>query len=289
MATEIETVAPTVAAAEKVVSIEEVSSSTECRNCGALLEGKYCHRCGQKRIDHHEFALKHFFGHLLHEITHLDSNKIFKTIWALLFRPGLLTEEYVAGRKGRYINPIRIYLTISAIYFLFAWGPLLAARSSDMRMNAANPRFVATAARKGLEPAVFAEKVMQKAEKYSAILRFASVLLSGLFLSVLYFGMKKYYVEHLIFSLHYYSFDFLYKAFMAVPFVVATALGYKLPAMVLNIFYPVAFIYLLFALRRVYKESWTRTGIKAVVLFACETALFMLVMMAGFIIAFIKA
>ena len=289
MATEIEAVAPTVSTVETVSSIEEVSSSSECRNCGAQLEGKYCHLCGQKRVDKHEFALKHFFGHLLHEVTHLDSNKIFKTLGALLFQPGLLTEEYLAGRKGRHINPIRIYLTISAIYFLVAWGPLLAARNTDMRMNASNPRFTATAARKGIEPAVLAEKIFQKAEKYSAILRFASVLVSGLFLSVLYFGMKKYYVEHLVFSLHYYSFDFLFKAFMAIPFAVATALGYKLSSMVLNLFYPVAFVYLLFALRRVYKESWAKAGIKGVILFACETALFMLVMMAGFIIAFIKA
>ena len=36
----------------------------------------------------------------------------------LLFRPGFLTEEYVKGRRASYLNPIRMYLFISAVFFL---------------------------------------------------------------------------------------------------------------------------------------------------------------------------
>jgi hypothetical protein len=51
----------------------------------------------------------------------------------------------------------------------------------------------------GVEPQALAEKIQQKAEKYSAALRFVSVLVSGLFLTLLYFRMRRYYVEHLVF------------------------------------------------------------------------------------------
>ncbi|MGI9167801.1 MAG: hypothetical protein ACR2G5_15720 [Pyrinomonadaceae bacterium] len=98
--------------------------------------------------------------------------------------------------------------------------------------------------------------------------------------------MKRYYVEHLIFSLHYYSFDFLCKSVFALLFIVAGAIGAKLPVLVLNFFYPLALIYLILALRRVYKQRWPKTLFKSVVLFACETLLFIAVNIAGFIIAY---
>jgi hypothetical protein len=274
---------------EASLSDEPLTTSTReelCANCGADLVGNYCHRCGQKKIHRHEFSLKHFIGHLIHEVTHFDSNKILKTFFALLFKPGLLTSEYLAGKKGRYINPIRLYLTFSALYFLFAWGALADVRGNSAQRTASNPATIAMAQAKGMDPKALAEKVQQKAEKYAAGLRFASVLISGVFLSVLYFSMKRYYVEHLIFSLNFYSFDFFFKSVFALLFILFAAIGLKLPTIVLNFFYPIALLYLVFALRRVYRESWPNTVVKAVVLFALETLLFIAVNIAGFVTAF---
>jgi len=281
-------------------TIETVEATTEtvgaatrpesCPNCGAELNGEYCQRCGQKRIHRHELAVKHFFGHtVLHEFTHLDSNKILTTLRDLILRPGALTAEYLAGRKGRHVNPIRIYLTFSALYFLFAWGALLDFRAGNISDAHRQPRMVAAAQRKGVEPQAFVSKVYQKAEKYSAALRFASVLLSGLFLTALFYGARKYYVEHLIFSLHFYSFDFFCKSLFAVLIIASGAAGYKPPTLALDLFYPVALVYLVFAIRRVYRESWPRTILKSVVLFVCETALFFAVNIAGFVVAFATA
>ena len=98
--------------------------------------------------------------------------------------------------------------------------------------------------------------------------------------------MRKYYVEHLVFSLYYYSFDFLSRSLFALLFLVTAATGFKLPALVLNFFYPIALIYLVFALRRVYQQRWTTTVLKAVVLCACETLLFIAVNIGEYVIAF---
>lgn len=269
-----------------VESADVVAQTDQCPNCGSELAGEYCHSCGQKRIHRHEFGIKHFFGHVIHEFTHLDSNKIFKTLRALLIRPGLLTADYLAGRKGRYINPIRIYLTFSAIYFVFAWGVLSNVRAGGQRDPRLQRTIAAMAQKKGVDAQALGDKIYQKAEKYSGILRFASVLVSGLLLTALYYRSGRYYVEHLIFSLHYYSFDFLCKSAFALLFVVTGALGAKLSPVVLNLFYPVAFIYFMLALRRVYKQSWPLTLLKAIVLFVCESLLFIGVNIAGFILAF---
>lgn len=265
----------------------EANLQTEhCPNCETPLTGEYCQKCGQKKIHAHDFKVTHFFGHVVHEFTHLDSNKALRTLTALLFRPGLLTHEYLAGRKGRYIQPLRIYLTFSALYFLFAWGALSDIRGGGVQGMSRSPMVVRMAQQKGVAPSALAEKVQQKAEKYSAALRFTSVLVSGLFLTVLYIRMKKYYVEHLVFSLHFYSFDFFCKSLFALLFIVLAAVGVKLPTHVLSLFYPTALIYLILAVRRVYKQSWPKTLVKSVVLFACETLLFIAVNVAGFIIAF---
>ena len=271
------------------VTTHRASDSTKCLNCGAELTGEYCHQCGQPKLHRHEFSIKHFLGHLVHEFTHLDSNKVFKTLSALVFRPGLLTADYLAGRKGKHINPIRIYLTFSALYFLFAWGALADIRGGNVERTARNRYTIAVAQKKGIEPIVLAEKIHHRAEKFAAGLRFAGVTISALFLTIAYFRMRRYYVEHLIFSLHYYSFDFFCKSFIAAIYIVAAALGWKLPVALMNGFYPVAFVYMLFALKRVYQQGWPITIVKSVVLFACESALFIGVAIAGFMIAFLMA
>jgi hypothetical protein len=45
-------------------------------------------------------------------------SKLFRTLWVLLRRPGLLTAEYMAGRRQRYLRPLRLYLALSLVFFL---------------------------------------------------------------------------------------------------------------------------------------------------------------------------
>lgn len=259
-----------------------------CLNCGAALVGPFCHECGQKEVHPHEHSVRHFFGHtVLHELTHLDSNKILRTTAALLFRPGQLTAEYLAGRKGAQINPLRVYLTVSAIYFLFAWGALL--NAGGFRDIERHPNLVAYAQKKGVTPASLADKIQQKAEKYSSVLRFSAVLVSGLFLTLLYFRTGRYYVEHLIFSLHFYSFDFLLRCLYALGLTAGSRLLGVNPYQYLAVrlfFYSVIFVYLYFALRRVYRQSVGWTLLKTVALSALEIALFFALVAASFLLAF---
>lgn len=257
-----------------------------CPNCGAVLLGSHCHECGQKKIHQSELAVKRFLGRVFSDFVDLESNKIVKTLSALILRPGSLTVEYLAGRRGNYISPVKLYLTFSAIYFVFAWSVLSEVRGGSDQRTARHPVTIAMARQRGMDPAVLADKIFQKAEKYATAFRFFSVLISGTFLAALYFRMRKYYVEHLIFSLYYYSFDFFFKSLFAIVFVTTAAVGLKLPSAVLNSFYPLALVYLVFALRRVYRQKWPMTLLKAFVLFVCESLLFAAVNIGGFVIAY---
>jgi hypothetical protein len=87
-----------------------------CANCGAPLEGEYCTRCGQ-RHEPHVHSLTHFAGEAFESITHADS-RLWRTLWFLLSKPGVLTREFFAGRRVRYLPPFRLYLVISLVCFL---------------------------------------------------------------------------------------------------------------------------------------------------------------------------
>lgn len=87
-----------------------------CLNCGSEVHGRYCHVCGQENVEPRESAW-HLFRHFFEDITHFDG-KFFVTLKYLLLRPGFLAREYMKGRRMAYLNPIRMYLLSSAIFFL---------------------------------------------------------------------------------------------------------------------------------------------------------------------------
>ena len=58
----------------------------------------------------HELAAEHFG---------LDT-KVARTLAALVWRPGQLTAEFLAGRRARYVPPLRLYLSLSVVYFVLS-------------------------------------------------------------------------------------------------------------------------------------------------------------------------
>lgn len=89
---------------------------TNCLNCGTTVAGRYCPDCGQENVEPKESAW-HLIVHFFNDVTHFDG-KFFTSIKYLLTKPGFLTEEYAKGRRASYLNPIRMYLFISAVFFL---------------------------------------------------------------------------------------------------------------------------------------------------------------------------
>ena len=87
-----------------------------CLNCGAIVVGKYCHNCGQENVEPKETVWQ-LVSHFFNDITHFDG-KFFSTLKDLLFKPGFLPKEYMKGRRAKYLNPVRMYLFTSFIFFL---------------------------------------------------------------------------------------------------------------------------------------------------------------------------
>ena len=92
----------------------------DCLNCGAELQGHFCHVCGQENLQIKE-NFGHLMGHAISDYFHFDE-KFFHTLKPLLFQPGKLTVEYMAGKRTQYLHPIRVYIFISLIYFLLLFS-----------------------------------------------------------------------------------------------------------------------------------------------------------------------
>ncbi|HST28002.1 MAG TPA: DUF3667 domain-containing protein [Rudaea sp.] len=86
-----------------------------CLNCGAPLQGAYCHACGQPV----KGMIRPLSG-MLHDVAdtifNIDS-RVFHSLLPLYFRPGFLTREYFAGRRTRYVTPFRLYFFLSVLAF----------------------------------------------------------------------------------------------------------------------------------------------------------------------------
>ena len=92
--------------------------STECLNCGHPLEltDRFCSYCSQINTTK-SLSLKDFFSEFIGSVITYDSRLRF-TLKDLLFRPGVITRNYVAGQRLKYANPFRFFLSVSIIYFI---------------------------------------------------------------------------------------------------------------------------------------------------------------------------
>jgi hypothetical protein len=98
------------------VSHQPERKEKNCLNCGTIVAGRYCQTCGQENI----LPKQSFTGiikHFIYDIFHFDG-KFFDTLKQLLFRPGRVPAEYMAGKRVHYLDPMRMYLFTASIFFL---------------------------------------------------------------------------------------------------------------------------------------------------------------------------
>lgn len=86
-----------------------------CANCGAAMQGEFCHECGQS-IHSVLKPMHHMVEETVETVLHIDG-RIVHTLPPLLLKPGFLTLEYFAGRRVRYIAPFRLMFVLCLLSF----------------------------------------------------------------------------------------------------------------------------------------------------------------------------
>ncbi len=216
-----------------------VPANEACRNCGALLTGEWCAACGQKRFVEADRRLANLLAQAFELLTDLDG-RLWGTLRALAFRPGLLDRDYIAGRRRRWLPPLSLFLLANVVYFMaplraafdlsFASqvpGPVAAAALGDEaapgieRFPGQLHRVVTT----GLVERVVAQRdarerasggegytLAQLRRDYDAIagdvskaLLVLHVPFVALLLMAALAGTRRYYAEHVVVTLHFFA------------------------------------------------------------------------------------
>lgn len=96
-------------------ALELPHAAVSCPNCGTLIAGKFCQGCGQAAHLHVPSAREFLHEFVAHYVA--IEGKLWKSLSLLLFRPGRLTRDYIEGKRARYVEPLRLYLSFSIIFF----------------------------------------------------------------------------------------------------------------------------------------------------------------------------
>ena len=90
-----------------------------CRNCHftlAVPRPRHCGNCGQE-TDLHPPSVREMVTEYVGHYVAFDG-PFFRTLWALVFLPGYLTNAYFHGARRRYVLPLRVYLSASFLFFV---------------------------------------------------------------------------------------------------------------------------------------------------------------------------
>jgi hypothetical protein len=215
---------------------------TPCKNCDTPIEARFCPQCGQKDIEL-ERPLPVLLGEVVRETFDIDG-RVARTLWTLIRRPGVLTSEFLAGRRRLYSPPFRLYLVVSVLFFMLgAWvagqGALLS-EGQTLEADAVG------------QAQLFADYVPR--------LMFFLLPVFALLLKVAF--RERFYFDHLIHSLHLHGVAYIVLALM-LP--LEQAANELMLAMVIQV---VLFIYMLasvvISIHHVYRVGWLVAIAKAI-------------------------
>jgi hypothetical protein len=157
-----------VAAAGVAAAVAPSVATVRCDNCGAPVGARYCGACGQ-RLAPPVHSLWHFSQVAAEDLTHADS-RLWRTLAALLFRPGYLTAQFLAGRRASYLPPVRLYLVLSVVFFV--WVSASQSKLQVVQLDAPQAAGSAAVAPRAGErrstpfsPALPAETAQQRSER----------------------------------------------------------------------------------------------------------------------------
>ncbi|MBC8082169.1 MAG: DUF3667 domain-containing protein [Hymenobacter sp.] len=186
-----------------------LSGPGTCVSCGAALQGSYCHSCGEKRLDRHDYALDHFLEHAVDTVTHFDL-KVVEGIWSLLRHPGRMTRDMLAGRRVPWPKPLQLFLIVSLLFaFVVHWQGLRVFntpwRYHQDQWYGPWAQTLPTIWRRGVTGLALMDEFNRLANVLSKTLIFLLIPLLGMLLALVLWRQRRYFLEHVISATHYLS------------------------------------------------------------------------------------
>ena len=92
-----------------------------CLNCGASFRGKVCNHCGEKVFHPSQLGVRNFLHQAIEVFTHFE-NKVLKSIWLTLRRPGYITKQNLRGIRVPYANPVQLFIIVNLLFYIIVSG-----------------------------------------------------------------------------------------------------------------------------------------------------------------------
>jgi hypothetical protein len=257
-----------------------------CPNCGAGVSGRFCANCGERRIAGEDYSLRRFLGEAFNILTSVESN-LFRSFAALVARPGHLTAEYFRGRRKSYLKPLQLFVFCNILFFFVqsyaGFNSLTTPLYVHLHMLPYSTRARAMVEERLQERKISYDEYRSRFDNaiggQAKTLVIVLVPIFALPLLVLYWRARRYYVEHLVFSTHFFAFFLLLlPALHIITFILVRSLyaarGIKFRLLEHDTFLTMVMlffcgVYLWVALRRVYGQGKLMTTIKCFALVAC--------------------
>ncbi|HEX8386144.1 MAG TPA: DUF3667 domain-containing protein [Rubricoccaceae bacterium] len=245
-----------------------------CASCGAALVGDYCHRCGEKRLGHHDYAFGHWLEHTVDAFTHFDL-KVPRSLWSLLRRPGLMTADVLAGRRVRWAKPFQAFLIANVVYYVLASTVGLNTFETPMQYQLETFYGETVRAWSTAKAAALGVTAAEYAERFDALAHTLQKTLVVFFVPVLAAAFwalhplrRRYALEHVTVGVHFASLILLLP-FPTVPlFLGLHVLGVPASEDAIATFVSAALIavYGAWFCRRVYGDRWLGAALKGAAL-----------------------
>jgi hypothetical protein len=256
--------------------------ATSCPSCGHGSTGRFCSACGEDNGRSRNYSLIGHLAEAFNVITNIESGFLRSFRW-LIARPGLLTSEYFAGRRKPFLKPLQLFLFCNIIFFFVQSYTRFDTLSTPLYVHTnmmpysdyARGKVNQAILKKGTTFKEYQARFDATIETQSKTLVVLLIPMLALLLQVLYWRAGRYFVEHLVFSIHFFSAFLLFLSgnlllttlFYAVARRVTINLAFLANDFLLTMpLLLVCLIYMLVAVRRVYTQSWALTVFKAVIL-----------------------
>ncbi|GGA78075.1 hypothetical protein GCM10011521_15550 [Arenimonas soli] len=259
-----------------------------CANCGQILQGVYCHACGQKRLGDADRRLGHLLRQAFAVLTDLDG-RLWGSLRALFFQPGRLSRDYLDGRRRRWMSPFALFLLANVLYFVLPVGVTdfnlslheqmrqslhgsLAQRLVDARIEQRNrdalqrwsqlPEQDRPASPRTVLIADVAGEYNARAGDVGKTLVILHVPLLALGLWLCFHRRRRYFAEHVVVALHQFTFLLLFVQLVLLPagwlyvHLAGAASRGQMPAWAMFTSLVLVGLHFTLGLRRAYDSPW---------------------------------
>ncbi len=90
-----------------------------CQHCSYGFDGRYCPQCGMPAT-HSRFTFRRLTNNFL-DIWGFGNRPMFRTIGNLLWRPGYMIRDYLAGHHLSYFPPFKMLAVFTIVILFLAW------------------------------------------------------------------------------------------------------------------------------------------------------------------------